>query len=148
MHIVIQRVKNARVITEDNEIAEIGKGLVLLVGFKKGDDGGSISQRVKKILNLRIFEDSSGKMNLSILDVGGDILVVSNFTLVADLRKGNRPSFDTSLPPQDAQILFEQFVSNLRLSGITVKTGAFGKQMIVSLANDGPVTFCLNEDTL
>ncbi len=144
MKVVIQRVKDAKVVSDNNEIAKIGKGLVLLVGFEKGDDISSISQKVKKILNFRIFEDSSGKMNLSVLDIRGDIVVVPNFTLIADLSRGNRPSFDGGLALKDAEVLFDQFVECIELSNLLVGRGKFGENMVVSLSNDGPVTFCIN----
>ena len=143
MNIVIQRVTCAHVKTGTKEVAQIGRGLVLLVGFEIGDDMNLAVAPVKKILNFRIFDDAQEKMNLSVTDIRGDILVVPNFTLVADIRKGNRPSFDTSLPPHDAQHLFGHFVENLKLSGLNVQSGMFGEYMKIALTNDGPVTFSM-----
>jgi len=147
LHIVIQRVRNARLYCKERVVSEISKGLVVFVGFRNGDNESIASQLIKKIVNLRIFDDAQGKMNLSVLDIMGEILVVPNFTLVADLRKGNRPSFDNSLVPQQAQPLFEQCRKMVEMSGVRTQTGIFGAHMVVEINNDGPVTFTLNSES-
>ncbi|MCR5261102.1 MAG: D-tyrosyl-tRNA(Tyr) deacylase [Candidatus Gastranaerophilales bacterium] len=144
MKAVIQRVKSASV-TIDNELySSIGQGLLVLYGVEKGDVEENSRYLCDKILKLRIFEDENGKMNLSVKDVQGEILVVSQFTLAGDTRKGTRPSFDTAMPPKEANEMYENFVSMMKESGLTVKTGVFGAMMDVALVNDGPVTFILN----
>ena len=144
MRILIQRVKSAKVIVEGHNVAEIGKGLLLLVGIGKNDKTEDIERLAKKAINLRIFEDEQGKMNLNIQRINGEILSVSQFTLYADTKKGNRPGFEQSADPQTAKEYLEQFNSLLRHNGINVKEGIFGAKMEVELINDGPVTIWLD----
>lgn len=143
MRIVIQRVSRAAVRVDGQTIGRIGKGLVLLVAIEKEDIPADLDWVSDKVLQMRVFEDSSGKMNLSATDVGADILVVSQFTLAADLGRGRRPSFDNAAPPGRAQELFESFVERLADSGLTIETGRFRAFMEVDLVNHGPVTFTL-----
>jgi len=143
MRIVLQRVTHARVSVENQVIAEIGPGLVLLVGIgpKDGEEQGSYL--AGKIANLRIFEDQDGKMNRSIIDIGGSAIVVSQFTLFADTRKGRRPSFTDSAHPLIARPLVKRFADFLGEQGIPTQSGEFGAHMLVEIANDGPVTIFL-----
>lgn len=144
MRILVQRVKNAKVVVDGNTISETGKGLLLLVGVGKDDTLDDIGHLAKKILNLRIFGDDEGKMNLNIKQAGGQILSVSQFTLYADTGKGNRPGFDLSADPVMAVEYWERFNVLLRDDGIDVKEGIFGANMEVDLTNDGPVTIWLD----
>jgi D-tyrosyl-tRNA(Tyr) deacylase len=141
----VQRCSRAAVRVEDQVSGSIGRGLLLLVGLEKGDDGAGAERLAERLLALRIFEDESGKMNRSVCDVGGEILVVSQFTLVASLDRGRRPSFDRAAPPQEARALYERMVGRLRASGLRIATGSFGARMAVELVNDGPATFLLEE---
>ena len=143
MRIVLQRVRHARVSVDDQTIAQIGPGLVLLVGVGPKDEAEQARYLAEKIANLRIFEDQEGKMNHSLLDVGGEAIVVSQFTLFADTRKGRRPSFTSAAQPQIAQPLVDRFASYLIQQGIPTQSGEFGAHMQVELANDGPVTILL-----
>ena len=143
MRILLQRVAHARVSVDNQVIAEIGSGLVLLVGVGPTDGEDQARYLAGKIANLRIFEDQDGKMNLSLLDVGGGALVVSQFTLFADTRKGRRPSFTDSAPPDIAQPLVDRFASLLEEQGVPTQSGEFGAHMLVEIANDGPVTILL-----
>ena len=144
MRIVLQRVKNASVVVAGERISEIGVGLLLLVGVAKDDGEGEAGWLAEKVAGLRIFNDEDGKMNLGIKDVGGEILAVSQFTLLADTRKGKRPSFVGAAPPEEAEPLFDYFCERLRAAGVaSVKTGSFGAMMDVALVNDGPVTIVL-----
>lgn len=144
MRVVLQRVKNASVTVEGTRISEIGPGLLLLVGVARGDGEAQADWMAEKIAGLRIFNDGDGKMNLSVRDAGGEVLAVSQFTLLADTRKGKRPSFIGAALPEEAEPLFDYFCERLRDAGIgTVKTGRFGAMMDVSLTNDGPVTIVL-----
>jgi D-aminoacyl-tRNA deacylase len=143
MRIVLQRVSTASVDVDGKRIATIGRGLLLLVGIAAEDQTVDIAKIAKKIIDLRIFEDSDGKMNLSLRDIGGSILAVSQFTLYADISKGRRPSFMLAAPPDLAEPLFDQFVEALRFESIDVQTGKFGAKMAVRLENDGPVTLSL-----
>lgn len=143
MKVVLQRVSEASVEVGSNIISSTEMGLLLLVGADKGDSEVNADFLSDRILGLRVFEDVDGKMNLSIRDVGGQLLAVSQFTLSADISKGRRPSFSTAMPPDQAQRLFDYFVLKLKGSGLVVKTGVFGAKMRVKLANDGPVTFVL-----
>jgi D-tyrosyl-tRNA(Tyr) deacylase len=140
---VIQRVSRAEVRVDGRVIGRIGKGLVLLVAIEKEDAPPDLDWVSTKVLQLRVFEDSSGKMNLSAADVGADILVVSQFTLAANLGRGRRPSFVNAAPPERAQQLFASFVDRLVDSGLKIETGRFRAFMEVELVNDGPVTFTL-----
>jgi D-tyrosyl-tRNA(Tyr) deacylase len=143
MRIVLQRVSQAKVTVEDQVIAEIGPGLVLLVGISPTDGEEQARYLAEKIANLRIFEDQEGKMNRSLLDVGGSAIVVSQFTLYADTRKGRRPSFTDSAHPSIAEPLVERFATLLDEIGISTQSGEFGAHMLVDIANDGPVTILL-----
>ncbi|MEO0239248.1 MAG: D-aminoacyl-tRNA deacylase [candidate division WOR-3 bacterium] len=144
MRVVIQRVKTAEVWVEGNYVSGIESGLLLLVGFGKGDSEEKISKAVKKILELRIFEDENGKMNLSVKDLGLGILVVPNFTLEGDIEKGRRPSFDNCMEPEKARLFFEKFCEKLEEERIRVSKGIFQAKMEVKLINYGPVTFVLD----
>lgn len=140
MRAVIQRVSQARVKVEGSVLGEIGPGLLALLGVAKPDTAAAAEFLAEKILNLRVFPDEAGKMNRSLLDTGGALLVVSQFTLYGDCRKGRRPSFDAAAPAEQARALYEHFVEAARRSGVRVETGVFQAHMDVSLVNDGPVT--------
>jgi D-tyrosyl-tRNA(Tyr) deacylase len=143
MRIVLQRVAEASVSVEGNVIGSIGRGLVLLVGIGPEDGEKQARALAEKCVQLRIFEDDQGKMNLSLLDVGGEILAVSQFTLYGDTRKGRRPSFAGAAHPDVAMPLFNRFLGYLKELGVSVATGQFGARMKVTIVNDGPVTFVL-----
>ena len=143
MRIVLQRVSRARVVVGDRTIAQIGPGLVLLVGVGPADQAQQARYLAEKIAHLRIFEDQDGKMNRSLLDVGGEAIVVSQFTLYADTRRGRRPSFTDAAHPHIAQPLVEQFTSYLSELGIHTQSGEFGAHMLIEISNDGPVTIIL-----
>jgi len=143
MRAVVQRVKEASVSVEGEVVGEIGPGLVVLLGVREGDTEAEAAYLAQKIANLRIFPDRAGKFNLSALDVGGEVLVVSQFTLYADTRKGRRPSFVDAAPPEVAEPLVERFVELLRQTGLRVETGQFQAMMLVKIFNDGPVTIIL-----
>ena len=140
MRVVLQRVRCGRVRVNDQSIAEIGLGLVILLGVGPDDGDEQIEYLVNKIANLRIFEDDQGKINRSLLDVGGAAIVVSQFTLYADTRKGRRPSFTDAAPPEIASPLVDQFAGKLAALGVPTQTGEFGAHMQVEIHNDGPVT--------
>jgi len=140
MRIVIQRVKEARVEANGQVTGTIGAGLVILLGIAKTDSYQDADYMVEKILNLRIFPDDSGKMNRSLLEVNGGLLIVSNFTVYGDCRKGRRPSFDLAADPDKAQDVYQYFVERARRSPVSVETGVFRASMSVYLVNDGPVT--------
>jgi D-tyrosyl-tRNA(Tyr) deacylase len=141
MKCVIQRVRRASVTVADELVSEIGPGLLVLAGVEKGDDEARMSSAAKKIRELRIFSDESGKMNRDVSEAGGAILAVSQFTLAGSIERGRRPSFDNAEDPARARELFDFFVTELASTGIDVKTGRFREMMIVALENDGPVTF-------
>jgi D-tyrosyl-tRNA(Tyr) deacylase len=143
MRIVLQRVSRAKVTVDGRVAGEIGRGLLLLAGFTDGDGEDALAWMVRKIVQLRIFPDDEGKMNRSVEDADGAILVVSQFTLYGDARKGNRPSFIGAARPEMAIPLYERFVALLRETGRPVATGEFGAMMDVELVNDGPVTLIL-----
>jgi D-aminoacyl-tRNA deacylase len=141
---VVQRVSEARVTARGEQVAEIGRGLVVLLGVARGDSQSDAERLAGKVARLRIFEDEAGKFDRSVLDVGGEALMVSQFTLIANTRKGNRPSFTDAAPPAEAEPLYERFCDALRAVGIPVETGVFGARMQVELTNDGPVTIALD----
>lgn len=143
MKVVLQRVASGRVIVDGQTVAEIGQGIVVLLGIGHDDGEQEARYLVEKIVNLRIFEDEQGKMNRSLLDVGGDALVVSQFTLYADTRKGRRPSFTKAALPEAARPLVDRFVELLTEAGVTAKSGEFGAHMLVEIHNDGPVTIVM-----
>jgi D-tyrosyl-tRNA(Tyr) deacylase len=143
MRLVIQRVSRADVKVGGRPVSEIGKGFLVLVGAEKGDDAVAAQEAARRVAGLRVFEDAAGKMNLALNDVGGAALVVSQFTLAADLSRGRRPGFEKALPADEARPLYEHFVRSLSLQGVPVKTGEFGAMMDVSLVNAGPATFVL-----
>jgi D-aminoacyl-tRNA deacylase len=144
MRAVLQRVRHASVSVEGHEVAAIGPGLLVLLGVGHGDDEGDLTYLVEKIPGLRIFEDAAGKMNLSLLDTSKQLLVVSQFTLFADTRKGKRPSFVDAMEPEGAKRAYLAFCERCRLAGCTVKEGVFAADMQVALVNDGPVTILLD----
>lgn len=148
MRAVIQRVKNACVTIEDKEVAHIGQGMLILLGVKEGDDETHAQALANKIMGLRIFTDANDKMNLSPADIGGEFLVVSNFTLYGSCKKGRRPSFIAAARPESANMLYEYFADLLREGGFKTQTGAFGADMQVSLCNDGPVTLVIESEEL
>ena len=144
MRIFLQRVKNASVTVGGERISEIGPGLLLLVGVASGDGEPAADWLAEKVAGLRVFADESGRMNLGVRETGGEVLAVSQFTLLADTRKGRRPSFVEAAPPEEAEPLFDYFRERLRTAGVeTVRTGRFGAMMDVALTNDGPVTIIL-----
>lgn len=143
MRAVVQRVTRARVDVDGTTAGEIGPGLLVLLGVAKPDTPADAEFLAAKIAGLRIFEDDAGKMNRSLLETGGAMLVVSQFTLYGDCRKGRRPSFDSAAPPAQARDLYEHFVAAARQTGVPVETGIFQAHMAVSLTNDGPVTLII-----
>ena len=143
MRVVLQRVSQASVTIAGKTVGTIGVGLVVLVGFTPGDDQGRIDWMADKIVGLRVFQDDDDKMNRSIADVGGSVLVVSQFTLYGNVSKGRRPSFVDAAAPDDAILLYEAFVAALRERAVAVETGVFGATMGVDLVNDGPVTLVI-----
>ncbi len=146
MRAVVQRVSRASVQVDGEVTGAIGRGLLLLLGVSKKDSQSDCDYIVQKSLALRIFEDAAGRMNLDVREIGGSILVVSQFTLYGDARKGRRPGFDLAAASADAEHWYEQVITQLRASGITVATGRFRAQMDVSLVNDGPVTILLDSE--
>lgn len=143
MKLVIQRVKEASVTIDNKLFSSIQKGLLVLFGVEKDDSEDMLEYYAQKLLKLRIFEDENGKMNKSVCDIGGEILVVSQFTLCSDCKKGTRPSFDNAKEPKTAKEYYEKFVKILKASGLSVKTGVFAAHMDVGLVNCGPVTIIL-----
>lgn len=144
MRAVVQRVSGAKVTINGSIVGEIGRGLLVLLGVGREDDETDAIFLAEKIAGLRIFEDDDGKMNRSVIDVGGSVLAVSQFTLFGDVRRGKRPSFDAAAPPETARKLYEFFVSRIRAAGLTCETGRFQEMMQVELANEGPVTILLD----
>jgi len=140
---LIQRVAWSRVETGGKQVSLTGPGMLILLGVAVPDDEGDAKYLASRSASLRIFEDDDGKMNLSIVDTGGEVLVVSQFTLVAETGKGNRPGFGSAAPPERAERLYERFIQELEDLGVTPKTGVFGADMAVTLCNDGPVTILL-----
>lgn len=147
MRLVIQRVKEASVEVEGETIASIGRGVVVLIGVGKGDGEEDVRYLAEKLLNLRIFPDKEGRMNLSLEEIGGEVLAVSQFTLYGDVRKGRRPSFTQAAPPREAERLYRMLVTQIREEGIKVETGKFQAHMLVKIFNDGPVTFIMESKT-
>ena len=146
MRLVIQRVKQASVSVNDQIVGQCGHGLCILAGVRIGDTEAEAKWLASKVAGLRIFEDETGKMNRSVIDVGGSALVISQFTLYADARKGRRPDFVQAAPPDIAEPLVEKFVEFLRAEGAPVQTGVFGAMMLVAIHNDGPVTIIVERD--
>jgi len=144
MRAVVQRVSRAKVTVRDNIAGEIGHGLLVLLGVAHGDTEADADYLADKIVGLRIFEDSAGKMNVAVAEVNGAALVVSQFTLYGDVRRGKRPSFDAAAAPEQARILYEYFAGRIRAAGIPCETGRFQEMMQVELINDGPVTILLD----
>lgn len=143
MRCLVQRSLKSKVTVNNNIIGQIDRGMVVLVGFTNGDDASDIDYVVKKIINLRIFDDESGVMNRSLLDIAGEILVVSQFTLYADASKGRRPSYVKALSSSQALPLYNLFINQLRAQDIVVSTGEFGADMCVNICNDGPITIMI-----
>jgi len=148
MRAVVQRVSRAAVTVDGKIVGEISAGLVVLLGVSKNDGAPAISYMADKVANLRIFEDGDGKMNRSVLDIKGAVLVISQFTLYGDVRKGRRPSFIDSAPPEFAEPVYQRFLLELRLLGVPTQAGVFRADMQVELVNDGPVTILLDSDRL
>ena len=148
MKFVIQRVKETSVSVDGQTIGQIEKGLLVLIGIAKDDNEQIADKLIRKLIGLRIFEDENGKTNLSLTDVNGQLLLVSQFTLYADCKKGNRPSFINAGAPEQANALYEYIIQSCRQSISVVETGSFGADMKVSLINDGPFTIILDSDTL
>lgn len=148
MRAVVQRVKQAKVVVDHETVGEIKGGILLFLSVGRGDGFADLQYLQDKVLNLRIFEDDQGKMNRSLLDVGGELLVVSQFTLHGDCRKGRRPSFTGSESPESALALYEQFVEAVKNTGVQTQTGRFAAKMDVELVNDGPVTLLLDSTKL
>jgi D-tyrosyl-tRNA(Tyr) deacylase len=140
---LIQRVSSARVEVEGRLTGSIGAGLLVLLGVSKEDTKAEADALLEKLLGLRVFEDAEGKMNLSLMDTGGALLVVSQFTLYGDTGKGRRPSFDMAAPPEQAKLLYEYFIAKARERGLETQTGVFRARMSVTLTNEGPVTFLI-----
>ena len=146
MRSVVQRVKKARVLVDGQEVGRIDGGLLVFLGVGERDEEKDLEWMIDKIVGLRVFEDSEGKMNLSLSDVRGEILLVSQFTLYGDCRKGKRPSFSSAAPPEKARLLFDRAAKEIREKGIKVETGIFQADMDVELINDGPVTLLLDSE--
>lgn len=146
MKVLVQRVKNAAVEVSGDLVSSIATGMLVFVGVEKNDTNAHADYLAQKVANLRIFEDSAGKMNLSCQDIGGEFLVVSQFTLVGDTSRGNRPGFERAAPPAEAQRLYEYFSDQLHQHGAVVKNGIFQADMQITLLNDGPVTFILERN--
>lgn len=145
MRALLQRVERASVAVEGEAAGTIGTGLLILVCAMHGDSESAVDRLARKIPKLRIFRDEAGKMNRSLLDVGGSALVVSQFTLAADVSRGNRPGFSAAAPPEEGRKLYDRFADQLREQGISTETGRFGAEMSVSLVNDGPVTIWIED---
>jgi D-tyrosyl-tRNA(Tyr) deacylase len=144
MKALIQRVSESSVEVGGVAVGVIGRGLLVLLGIVKGDTEDDVDYLVRKVINLRVFYDDRGRMNLSVQDIKGELLVVSQFTLSADCRRGNRPSFDAAEEPSRAEALYNLFTDKAKLAGITTATGSFGAHMRIRLVNDGPVTFLVD----
>ena len=147
MRVVIQRVSEASVKVDNQIVGEIGKGLMLLIGVDESDENSDADWLVKKIIDVRVFSDDEGKMNHSVKDINGEILCISQFTLISDYKKGNRPSYIKAARPEKAIPLFEYFKDEMKKSGLKTESGIFGADMKVSLINDGPVTLVFDSKT-
>lgn len=145
---VIQRVNSSSVSVDNKVVGKIGKGLNILLGVKKGDTKDDIKKLVSKIVNLRIFQDENNKMNLSLLDTKGEALIISQFTLAGNIKKGRRPSFEQSETPDIAKQYYEEFIKEISNLGVNTQTGIFGAMMDVEILNDGPVTFIIDSKEL
>jgi D-tyrosyl-tRNA(Tyr) deacylase len=145
---VVQRVRSATVHVNDERVGAIGPGLLVFLGVADGDGPADIEYITSKVAGLRVFRDTEGRMNLAVGESGGAVLVVSQFTLMGDVRRGRRPAFDAAAPPEAARALYEAFVARLRQTGLTVETGRFQADMQVSLVNDGPVTILVDSRRL
>jgi D-tyrosyl-tRNA(Tyr) deacylase len=148
MRALLQRVSRASVTVDEQLVGQIGRGLLVLLGIGEGDSEAQVKTLVDKIVYLRIFADDEGKMNRSLLNIGGEVLLVSQFTLYADLRRGRRPSFTSAAPPAIAEPLFEHFKHALASYGLTIASGIFGASMQIDLRNEGPVTIWLDSEEL
>lgn len=148
MRLVIQRVNNASVTIENELFGSIAQGYLILFGAEKGDTKAQADWLANKVCSLRCFSDDNGKMNLSIKDINGEMLIVSQFTLAGDVKKGTRPSFDKAMPPEEANEMYEYFILKIKEQNIPVKTGVFGAHMEVRLLNNGPVTFVIDAPVL
>jgi len=148
MKLLIQRVSAASVSVDGHVTGSIGAGFLILAGFRKGDVQTDIKRLSDKCLNLRVFEDDNGKMNRSLIDICGELLIVSQFTLYANCKKGRRPGFDNSMPPDDAEKYYNLLLEEMAKSGLKVEKGVFGAKMEISLVNDGPVTIMLDGDEI
>lgn len=148
MRAVVQRVHRAQITIDREETRQTGRGLVVFLGVLRGDTEKQADFLAEKVYGLRIFPDENDKMNLSLPDVGGEVLVVSNFTLGTDCKKGRRPSFDMAAPPEEANALYLRFVEQLRAQGVRVETGEFGAYMEVLVSNDGPVTLIIDTEKI
>jgi len=146
MRAVVQRVQRARVTVRGETAGEIGQGLLVLLGVGQNDSEAAADYLAEKVAGLRVFEDEAGRMNRAVVEVGGAVLVVSQFTLLGDVRRGKRPSFDAAAPPELARQLYEYFVGKLRAAGLRCETGRFRETMQVELVNDGPVTILLDSE--
>jgi len=146
MRAVIQRVRRARVRVDGRTLGEIGAGMVVLLGIAKGDGREAAQHLAEKTANLRIFDDGEGKMNVSLLESGGAALVVSQFTLYGDVRRGRRPGFERAAPPVEANSIYQEYVAHLKSLGIAVETGIFQALMVVEIENDGPVTILMDSE--
>jgi len=146
MRVVVQRVEKGKVNVDDHTVAEIGRGVVILLGIGPDDGEEQARYLAEKIANLRIFADEEGKTNLSLLDIGGEAIIVSQFTLYADTRKGRRPSFVKAAPPEVAEPLVERFAGLMGAQGVPTQTGQFGAKMLVEIFNDGPVTIWMERE--
>ncbi|MFA5511383.1 MAG: D-aminoacyl-tRNA deacylase [Candidatus Kapaibacterium sp.] len=146
MRVIIQRVLNAHVKIKSDVVGNINQGLLVLVGFSDNDDENTVIKMCEKLLNLRIFSDDKGKMNLSLIDISGEMLIVSNFTLYGNADKGNRPNFSNAGRPDLAATLYQYMIENLKRSGLNIQSGEFGAMMEVTLTNDGPVTLIIDKE--
>jgi D-tyrosyl-tRNA(Tyr) deacylase len=144
MRACVQRVTSAKVVVDGETVGQIGRGLLVLLGVAAGDEEADLRWMVDKVLGLRVFEDDDGKMNRGLMELGGEMLVVSQFTLLGDCRKGRRPSFIAAAPPETAKQMYEKFVEEARAAGVRVATGVFRAHMQVELVNDGPVTLVID----